>query len=96
SWLTGTAAWSFVAMTNWILGIRPTYEGLYISPIIPKSWSGFQATRIFQGVKYHISVERVGKGNKSIIYINNIQIEGNVVSPPSSKIKEMFITVKIV
>ncbi len=95
SWLTGTAAWSFIALTNWILGIRPTCKGLYISPVIPKNWPGFQATRIFRGVKYHISVERVGKGNKSIIYVNNKQIEGNVISPPPPKIKEMFISVRI-
>jgi len=95
SWLTGTAAWSFIAITSWILGIRPTYKGLYISPIIPKNWSSFQATRIFRGVKYHISVERVGKGNKSIIYVNDKQIEGNFIPPPPPKIKEMFISVKI-
>ncbi|MFX1410930.1 MAG: GH36-type glycosyl hydrolase domain-containing protein, partial [Promethearchaeota archaeon] len=95
SWLTGAAAWNFIAVTNWILGIQPTYHGLSISPNVPKDWSGFQATRIFRGVKYHISVERVGIGNKSIIYINDKKIEGNTIPIPSLGIKEVFIKVKI-
>ncbi|MBY9013932.1 MAG: glycosyl transferase, partial [Candidatus Lokiarchaeota archaeon] len=56
SWLTGAAAWNFIAITNYILGIRPVYNGLCISPIIPKNWPGFKATRIFRNVKYQISV----------------------------------------
>ena len=95
SWLTGTAAWNLVAITNWILGIRPTYNGLYISPVIPKNWPGFKATRIFRGVKYHISVKRIGPGNISILYINKKQIEGNIIPLPPSGIHEMFIDVKI-
>ncbi|MEA3348993.1 MAG: glycosyl transferase, partial [Chloroflexota bacterium] len=38
SWLTGTAAWNYVAITQWILGVRPTYEGLKIAPVIPSDW----------------------------------------------------------
>jgi len=95
SWLTGTAAWNLIAVTNWILGIRPTYNGLSISPVIPKNWSGFKATRVFRSVKYHISVERIGTGNKSILYINEKQIEGNIIPLPPSGINEMFINVKI-
>ena len=95
SWLTGTAAWNFIAITNYILGIRPVYNGLCISPIIPKNWSGFKATRIFRNVKYQISVERVGTGNKSIIYVNDKQIEGNIIPLPPLGIKEVFVNVKI-
>jgi len=95
SWLTGTATWNFIAITNYILGIRPVYNGLCISPIIPKNWSGFKATRIFRNVKYQISVERVGSGNKSIIYVDDKQIEGNIIPLPPLGIKEIFIKVKI-
>ena len=95
SWLTGTAAWIFIAITNYILGISPDYNGLCISPIIPKSWSGFKATRIFRNVKYQISVERVGTGNNSIIYVNDKQIEGNIVPIPPPGIKKLFVKVKI-
>ena len=62
SWLTGTAAWNYVAITQWILGIRPTYDGLQVAPVIPQDWTSFEATRIFRGVTYHISVQRQGDG----------------------------------
>ena len=45
SWLSGTAAWNYVAITQWILGIRPDYDGLRIAPVVPESWPGFKATR---------------------------------------------------
>jgi cellobiose phosphorylase len=47
SWLMGTAVWNYYAITQWILGMRPSYEGLQIRPVVPKSWRGFKATRIF-------------------------------------------------
>ena len=95
SWLTGTAAWNYVAITNWILGIRPTYIGLMISPIIPKSWSDFKILRFFRGVIYHISVERSGTGNISTLFVNDKPIEGNIVPLPRSGVKEIFVRVKI-
>ncbi len=49
SWLTGTAAWNYVAITQWILGIRPTYDGLMVAPVIPADWPGFSAVRLFRG-----------------------------------------------
>jgi cellobiose phosphorylase len=58
SWLTGTAAWNFVAVTQWILGIRPELHGLRIDPVIPSAWPGFTATRRFRGATYEIAVRR--------------------------------------
>jgi cellobiose phosphorylase len=58
SWLTGTAAWNFVAITQWILGIRPELDGLRIDPVIPSAWPGFTATRRFRGATYEINVRR--------------------------------------
>jgi cellobiose phosphorylase len=83
SWLTGTAAWNYVAITQWILGIRPTYIGLQIAPVIPNDWPGFKAMRVFRGVAYHISVERAGVGNTVSLAVNGRPIEGNIVPPPS-------------
>ncbi|MGH3245381.1 MAG: GH36-type glycosyl hydrolase domain-containing protein, partial [Trebonia sp.] len=60
SWLTGTAAWNFVAITQWILGIRPELDGLRIDPVIPSAWPGFTATRRFRGSTYEITVRRAG------------------------------------
>jgi cellobiose phosphorylase len=58
SWLTGTAAWNFVAVTQWILGIRPELDGLRIDPVIPSAWPGFTATRRFRGATYDVTARR--------------------------------------
>ena len=79
SWLTGTAAWNYVAITQWILGIRPTYDGLQIAPRIPKAWSSFEATRIFRGTTYHITVKREGEGNDVSIVVDGQPIDGEVI-----------------
>ena len=63
SWLTGTAAWNFVAVTQWILGIRPEHDGLRVEPVIPAAWDGFQATRRFRGTTYEIEVVREASGS---------------------------------
>jgi cellobiose phosphorylase len=60
SWLTGTAAWNYVAITQWILGIRPELDGLRIDPVLPSGWPGFTATRRFRGATYQLSVRRAG------------------------------------
>ncbi len=56
SWLSGTAAWNFVAITQWILGVRPEYNGLRVDPCIPAEWDGFQTRRVFRGAIYEIRV----------------------------------------
>jgi cellobiose phosphorylase len=79
SWLTGTAAWNYVAIAQWILGIRPTYQGLQIAPVIPADWPGFTATRLYRGVTYDIRVTREGPGNQVSLTVNGEQIPGMVV-----------------
>jgi len=81
SWLSGTASWAYQAGTQYILGIRPTYEGLLIDPCIPRKWAGFGVTREFRKAVYHIEVrnpDRVCKGVKSIS-VDGKKVEGNVV-----------------
>jgi len=56
SWLTGTAAWCLYAVTNYILGIRPDYDGLTIDPCVPADWDGFTVRRKFRGAIYNIEV----------------------------------------
>jgi cellobiose phosphorylase len=56
SWLTGTASWNFYAVTQFMLGIRPEYDGLLIDPCIPTDWKGFKAVRKFRGAVYEIEV----------------------------------------
>jgi cellobiose phosphorylase len=83
SWLTGTAAWNYYAITQWILGLRTSHEGLTIAPVIPKNWKGFTATRKFRGVTYRIAVERAGPGNRVALTADGIAINGETVPPPS-------------
>ncbi|MDR0533812.1 MAG: hypothetical protein LBH01_07645 [Verrucomicrobiales bacterium] len=82
SWLTGTAAWTFVALSQHILGIQPDYNGLRIDPCIPSSWPGFKATRKFRGSTLTISVrnpDKVSKGVKNMT-INGLTVSGNLIA----------------
>ncbi|HUX94592.1 MAG TPA: hypothetical protein VMV47_02575 [Bacteroidales bacterium] len=56
SWLTGTASWNFYAISQYILGIRPDYDGLLIDPCIPEDWKGYKIIRKFRGATYCIEV----------------------------------------
>ena len=83
SWLTGSAAWNFVAITQWILGIRPEHEGLRIDPCLPADWEGYEAVRRFRGATYRISVRkpRGVTGRVSTVTVDGRSIAGNVVAP---------------
>ena len=81
SWLTGTAAWNMVAISQYILGIKPDFDGLMINPSIPSSWDGFKATRLFRGAKYNITIKNpnhVCKGVKSLV-VDGKAVDGCVV-----------------
>jgi cellobiose phosphorylase len=88
SWLTGTAAWNYYAITQFILGIRPGYDGLEIDPCIPPEWDGFTVTRRFRGATYEIEVtnpDHVSKGVRQLS-VDGTALEGNVVplGPPGT------------
>lgn len=80
SWLTGTAAWNFVAISQYILGIKPSYSGLEVNPSIPHAWDGFSVSRLFRGATYNIKVSNpnhVCSGVKSMI-VDGKPVEGNI------------------
>jgi len=85
SWLTGTAAWNYVAITQWILGIRPTFDGLEVAPVIPSGWNGFEVARSYRGVRYVIRVERKGPGNEVQLEVDGKSINGTVIPLPNDK-----------
>jgi cellobiose phosphorylase len=95
TWLTGTAAWNYVAITQWILGIRPTFEGLEVAPVIPSAWSGFDAIRFFRGARYHIRVKRKGVGNSVQLIVDGKSIKGTVITPPPAGRKEVQVLVNL-
>ena len=81
SWLTGTAAWNFVALTQWILGIRPDHDGLRIDPCLPSDWEGYEATRRFRGSTYHITVRKPPgtTGRVTTLVVDGQRIDDNLV-----------------
>jgi len=95
SWLTGTAAWNYFAIVQWILGIRTELGGLTLAPVIPTTWPGFRATRVFRGVTYHIDVKREGKGSQASLEVDGIAIKGNTITPPSDGRKEVSVKVTL-
>lgn len=81
AWLSGTSSWTYVAGTQWILGVRPDVDGLIIDPCIPKEWPGFKVKRQFRGATYCIEVtnpERISKGVAKVL-VNGELIEGNKI-----------------
>jgi len=83
SWLTGTAAWNLVAITQWILGIRPEHDGLRVDPVLPAGWRGFTVTRRFRGATYRIRVRKpLGSTARiSHLVVDGAPIDGNVLPP---------------
>ena len=81
SWLTGTAAWNFITISQWILGIKPDYKGLKVDPCIPKAWNGYKVMREFKGSKYQIHIQNpnhVSKGVASMV-VDGQAVNGNII-----------------
>ncbi|MGM9549317.1 MAG: GH36-type glycosyl hydrolase domain-containing protein [Faecousia sp.] len=76
SWLTGTASWTFLSISQAILGVCPDYDGLRIHPCIPKAWTEYTVIRRFRGCEYTIHVHR---GEEKGIIVNGTPIAGEVV-----------------
>ena len=73
SWLTGTAAWTFVSISQYILGVRPVFDGLLVDPCIPSTMKGYTITRHFRGADYHITVDNSAGAEKGI---KSITVDG--------------------
>ena len=81
SWLTGSAVWMLRVGIDWMLGIRPTYDGLLIDPCIPSHWDGFRIVRRFRGSTYEIEVTNPNHVEHGVasIEVDGGKIEGNVL-----------------
>jgi cellobiose phosphorylase len=91
AWLSGTSSWTYVAGTQWIVGVRPAMTGLIIDPTIPKAWDKLSVSRNFRGSKYEISItnpDGISKGIKEL-KVDGKVIEGNIVpaAPKGSTVK---------
>ncbi len=81
SWLTGTAAWNYVAITQWILGIRPGFDGLIIDPVLPSDWDSFSVRRFFRGKWIEIKIHNnslPGKNGRHMT-LNGKELTGNLI-----------------
>lgn len=81
SWLTGTASWNFVAITQYILGVKPDYDGLKVDPSIPASWDGYEITRRFRGDEFNIKIKNPNHVCTGVVklILDGKEIEGNVI-----------------
>ncbi|MCM8757919.1 MAG: hypothetical protein NC900_02595 [Candidatus Omnitrophica bacterium] len=85
TWITGTAGWTFMTATEWLLGARRDFEGLRIDPCLPSSWKKAFIRRTFRGATYEIEIENPKGVNKGIkrIYLDGKEIDTNLISPHS-------------
>ncbi|MBP7348672.1 MAG: glycosyl transferase [Butyrivibrio sp.] len=96
SWLTGTAAWTFVNISQYILGVQPTLTGLSINPCIPAYFGDFTLTRKYRDVTYHIRVKNPGHVQKGVtnLTVNGKLITGNII-PYDASLKEVTVEVNM-
>lgn len=85
SWLSGSAVWNHYVMTNFILGIKPHYDGLEISPCIPSDWTGFSAKRIFRACEFRIEIKRRSNKEERQMIVNGKKINSNIIAVENFK-----------
>ena len=88
TWYTGSASWMFRGITDYILGIRATFNGLRIKPAVPGSWRKYSVVRKFRGATYRIRVIRAGKADRVAIKVNGVSIRGDILpaAPKGSRV----------
>jgi cellobiose phosphorylase len=94
SWLSGTAAWMYVAATQYIMGIRAVWEGLLVDPCIPSDWKEFKVEREFRGCRYIIRVDNKSGSSKGIagMVVDGMKVEGNIIPHVTGR-KKVEVTV---
>lgn len=91
SWLTGTASWSMVAISQGILGITPDFDGLRICPCLPKDITFVNVKRKFREINYNISIV---KGENKQMLVNGVKVDGNII-PYDDKIKDVNVVLNV-
>ena len=83
NWYTSSASWTLFAITDWMLGVRPTHEGLLIDPCLPSEWERASLTRKWRGAEYHVEITKP-RGlvtGRVEVAVDGKAIEGNLVKP---------------
>ena len=94
SWLTGTAAWNFVTLSQYICGLRPSHNGLEIEPRLPNHIKTAEITRVFRGVTYHITVENIKNDGHVKLEAKGALINGTVVKADAG-VKDVYVKATI-
>ncbi len=92
-WLTGSAGWAYIAATQWILGIRLSFDGLVLDPCIPSSWKEFTVTRKWRGATFRIHVTNphgIQKGVASLT-LDGVKHTGTIPPQPSGSIHDIHV-----
>ncbi|MBC7187129.1 MAG: glycosyl transferase family 36 [Calditrichaeota bacterium] len=92
SWLTGSSAWMFRDVLDYILGVRPTYPGLLIDPCVPAAWSSFRVQRRFRGYLFDIEVsnpEHVNRGVAEVVVAGE-RLAGNLIDLGDERVAEVI------
>ena len=94
SWLTGTAAWTFTNISQYILGVYPTLNGLQINPCVPTGFGDFSLVREYRGVIYNVEVKNPNNVQKGVVsmVVDGVAVDGNVIPYDASK-KEVNVVV---
>jgi len=97
SWLTGTAAWMFVAASQAILGIKPQFDGLMVDPCLPESVKELKVSRIFRGNTYEIEIRNLAGGEKGTIAltVDGKPVDGQIIPLPETQGKKIKVEVVI-
>ena len=90
SWLTGTASWTFVNISQYILGIKPTLNGLSVAPCLPKELDAYTVDRRYRGAMYHIHVKQTGVPT---MHVDGVQVEGTVIPDTGKAEYQVEVTV---
>ncbi len=97
SWLTGTSSWTLYSVTQFILGIRPEFDGLTVDPCIPAEWDGFTVTRRFRGDVYNITVKNPNGSMKGVaeMTVDGKAVSGNTIPVAGDgKTHEVIVTMR--
>jgi cellobiose phosphorylase len=97
TWLTGTAAWNFAAISQWILGVRPEHGGLRIDPCVPADWGDFSVTRRFRDSTYRITVRKARGiiGRVRRLVVDGRAVDGNLVPLPATAGTDVVVEAKV-
>jgi cellobiose phosphorylase len=80
-WLSGSASWTYYAISQYVLGVQPDYHGIRIDPCVPSEWEEFTVNRTFRGRSLRIKVENPGGAQKGVrkMVLNGAEIPGNFI-----------------